>query len=226
MKRNPTVILVSAGLALGLAAGTVWAQGKPTRSQAADDRPGSRRAGARRAAAARLRHRPGRRAASQLLAREGGLVRSDGEARRDDLAAAAERRQGGRPDARAAPPRRDRGRQEVLPGRPDVTIIIKTINSRKVFITGSVAKPGPYPLTSATTVLQLISMAGGLTEFAKQKNISVMRTENGKPVRYRVQLQGRRQRQEPEAEHRAEARGYGHCAVGQGQWTVVVVSGQ
>jgi polysaccharide export outer membrane protein len=43
-----------------------------------------------------------------------------------------------------------------------------------------VAKPGPYLLTSATTVLQLISMSGGLTEFAKQKNISVMRTENGK----------------------------------------------
>jgi polysaccharide export outer membrane protein len=67
---------------------------------------------------------------------------------------------------------------------PDVTINIKTINSRKVFITGSVARPGPYPLTSATSVLQLISMAGGLTEFAKQKNISVMRTENGKPMRY------------------------------------------
>jgi polysaccharide export outer membrane protein len=67
---------------------------------------------------------------------------------------------------------------------PSVTINVKTILSRKVFITGSVGKPGPYLLTSTTTVLQLISMAGGLTEFAKQKSISVMRTENGKPVRY------------------------------------------
>jgi polysaccharide biosynthesis/export protein len=67
---------------------------------------------------------------------------------------------------------------------PNVTIIVKTINSRKVFITGSVGKPGPYPLTAATTVLQLISMAGGLTEFADKKGISVMRTENGKPVRF------------------------------------------
>ena len=67
---------------------------------------------------------------------------------------------------------------------PNVTIVIKTINSRKVFITGSVAKPGPYPLSAPTTVLQLISMAGGLTEFAKQKDIAVMRTENGKPVRF------------------------------------------
>ncbi len=67
---------------------------------------------------------------------------------------------------------------------PNVTIVIKAINSRKVFITGSVAKPGPYALSAPTTVLQLISMAGGLTEFAKQKNISVMRRENGKPLRF------------------------------------------
>jgi polysaccharide export outer membrane protein len=67
---------------------------------------------------------------------------------------------------------------------PTVTVNVKTINSRKVFITGSVAKPGPYPLSAPTTVLQLISMAGGLTEFANQKKISVMRNENGKPVRY------------------------------------------
>jgi polysaccharide biosynthesis/export protein len=67
---------------------------------------------------------------------------------------------------------------------PNVTINIKAINSRKVFITGSVAKPGPYPLSAPTTVLQLISMAGGLTEFAKQKDISVMRTEGGKQLRF------------------------------------------
>ena len=67
---------------------------------------------------------------------------------------------------------------------PSVTINIKQINSRKVFITGSVGKPGPYPLTAPTTVLQLVAMAGGLSEFAKRGKIAVMRTENGKLVRY------------------------------------------
>lgn len=67
---------------------------------------------------------------------------------------------------------------------PTVTVVIKAINSRKVFITGSVTKPGPYALTSPTTVLQLIAMAGGLTEFADQGKIGVMRQENGKLVRY------------------------------------------
>ncbi len=68
---------------------------------------------------------------------------------------------------------------------PTVSIIVKTINSRKVFITGQVAKPGPYPLGAPTTVLQLIAMAGGLGDFADQKNIAVMRTEGTKQVRYK-----------------------------------------
>ena len=64
---------------------------------------------------------------------------------------------------------------------PTVSIVVKAINSRKVFITGMVGKPGAYPLTSAVTVLQLLSMAGGLNEFARAKEIVVMRTENGAP---------------------------------------------
>ena len=68
---------------------------------------------------------------------------------------------------------------------PNVTVVVKQINSRKVFITGQVAKPGPYPLTGPTTVLQLIAIAGGLHEFADSKKIVVMRTEQGRPVSYR-----------------------------------------
>jgi polysaccharide export outer membrane protein len=67
---------------------------------------------------------------------------------------------------------------------PNVTINIRTINSRKVFIAGSVARPGAYALTAPTTVLQLIAMAGGLTEVANKGKIAVMRQESGRPVRY------------------------------------------
>jgi polysaccharide export outer membrane protein len=42
-----------------------------------------------------------------------------------------------------------------------------------------VNKPGPYPLTMQTTVMQLISLAGGLQEYANAKKIIVMRNENG-----------------------------------------------
>ena len=72
---------------------------------------------------------------------------------------------------------------------PTVTVVVKAINSRKVFITGMVAKPGQYPLTAPTSVMQLIAMAGGLHEFADSKKILIMRTENGeqvaKPFNYR-----------------------------------------
>ncbi len=62
----------------------------------------------------------------------------------------------------------------------NVTVVVREINSRKAFITGEITKPGPYPLTSPTTVLQLISLAGGLREYADSKKIVIMRTVNGK----------------------------------------------
>jgi len=61
-----------------------------------------------------------------------------------------------------------------------VTVVVRQMNSRKVFITGEVARPGAYPLASSMTVMQLIAIAGGLTEFAEAKSISILRVEAGK----------------------------------------------
>ncbi len=63
---------------------------------------------------------------------------------------------------------------------PNVTVVVKQINSRNVFITGGVTRPGPYPVSGQMTVLQLITVAGGLTEFADGKKIRILRVENGK----------------------------------------------
>jgi polysaccharide export outer membrane protein len=65
---------------------------------------------------------------------------------------------------------------------PSVSVVVKTINSRKVFITGQVAKPGPYALTDTTSVLQMIATAGGPSEYAKTDKITIVRRENGKDV--------------------------------------------
>ena len=65
---------------------------------------------------------------------------------------------------------------------PSVTVVVKAINSRKVFVTGQIGKPGMYPLAGPTTVMQLIAMAGGLHEFADADKILIMRTEGGKQV--------------------------------------------
>jgi len=60
---------------------------------------------------------------------------------------------------------------------PSVTVVVKQINSRKVFITGQIEKPGPYAINGPTTVVQLISVAGGLKEFTDGKRILIMRTD-------------------------------------------------
>jgi polysaccharide export outer membrane protein len=65
---------------------------------------------------------------------------------------------------------------------PDATVIVKTINSRKVSILGNVAKAGTFPLTGDMTVLQLIALAGGLQEYADAKDITVMRKQDGRDV--------------------------------------------
>lgn len=68
---------------------------------------------------------------------------------------------------------------------PNATVVVKQVNSRKVFITGNVQKAGSYPLTSPMTVVQLIALAGGLGEFADGKNITIVRIEGGLPISYR-----------------------------------------
>jgi len=78
---------------------------------------------------------------------------------------------------------------------PNVTVVVKAINSRKVFITGQVVRGGPFPLGGPTTVLQLIATAGGLQEFAKADKIVILRTENGKstahPFNYEEVMRGK-----------------------------------
>lgn len=63
---------------------------------------------------------------------------------------------------------------------PTVTVIVRQINSRKVYIVGEVDKPGAYVLGGAMTVLQLVGLAGGPTEYAHVKDMAIVRqTEAG-----------------------------------------------
>lgn len=62
---------------------------------------------------------------------------------------------------------------------PTVSVMVIKIESRKVSIVGSVSKPGIYPLGAPMTVLELIARAGGLTEYAKTKDIKIVRKKDG-----------------------------------------------
>jgi polysaccharide export outer membrane protein len=72
---------------------------------------------------------------------------------------------------------------------PIATVTVKQVNSRKVFITGQVEKPGSYPLIGRMTVLQLIATAGGLKDYVDGKDISVVRNEGGLEVTHRFNYQ-------------------------------------
>jgi polysaccharide biosynthesis/export protein len=65
---------------------------------------------------------------------------------------------------------------------PTVTVVVKEIHSRNVFVVGQVAKPGSYPLAGPTSVMQLLSLAGGPVEYGDSEHISIMRVENGRQV--------------------------------------------
>ena len=67
---------------------------------------------------------------------------------------------------------------------PQVTVTVTEINSRRVYVTGEVGKVGALSLLPGMTVLQALTSAGGFTQFAKLKNIYVLRTEDGKQVKH------------------------------------------
>ena len=58
---------------------------------------------------------------------------------------------------------------------PEVTVIVQTVNSRKFNMLGEVNKPGEYPLTASTTIMDAIAMAGGFKDFAKKTGVYVLR---------------------------------------------------
>ncbi len=83
---------------------------------------------------------------------------------------------------------------------PQVTVIVTTINSQRVYILGEVTRPGAFPLIPGMSVLQALSSAGGFTQFAKVKSIFVRRIENGKeskyPFNYREVIGGKKPEQD------------------------------
>jgi polysaccharide biosynthesis/export protein len=67
---------------------------------------------------------------------------------------------------------------------PEVTVIVQQIKSQRFNILGQVTKPGTYPLSNPTTVLDAIALAGGFRDFAKKKSIYVLRqTADGSSTR-------------------------------------------
>lgn len=61
----------------------------------------------------------------------------------------------------------------------EVSVIIREVHSFKVAVIGEVRAPGRYELKSITTVLDLLAMAGGLSDYADRGRIVILRREAG-----------------------------------------------
>jgi len=73
----------------------------------------------------------------------------------------------------------------------NVTVVVRQINSRKVYVTGQVGMSGAYPLIGSRTVVQALAMAGGLTEYAKGDKILIVRGSMTFKFNYKEVLDGK-----------------------------------
>lgn len=66
---------------------------------------------------------------------------------------------------------------------PDVSVTVMEANSYKVYVSGEVKSPGIFRLRSETSLIHIIIMAGGFTEWADPKRILIIRKFEGKEKR-------------------------------------------
>jgi polysaccharide export outer membrane protein len=68
---------------------------------------------------------------------------------------------------------------------PEVSVLVSKVQSFEVSVIGEVQKPGRFDLRGRTTVLDALALAGGLTEFASRRKITVLRHEGDATTRIR-----------------------------------------
>jgi len=66
---------------------------------------------------------------------------------------------------------------------PEVAVIVREVHSAKVSVMGAVRTPGRYDVRSPATVLELIALAQGFTDFASRDRIVVLRQNGDTPTR-------------------------------------------
>ena len=79
-------------------------------------------------------------------------------------------------------------RLEKFMADPVVSVAVLKIVGNKIYVIGRVNKPGEFVAGRYVDVLQALSMAGGLTPFAAENGIKVLRKENGKEVVFPIPL--------------------------------------
>jgi polysaccharide export outer membrane protein len=72
---------------------------------------------------------------------------------------------------------------------PQVSVLVKEYNSKKVFVFGEVQKPGTFAYEEGMSIVQAVTLAGGFTKAAAQNSTSVTRKVDGQEMKVKVQVQ-------------------------------------
>ncbi len=79
---------------------------------------------------------------------------------------------------------------------PEVSVLVRENSSQRIYVIGKVQRPGEYRLTKDLTVLQALSLVGGLSEWADSDDIVILRRVGGKeeriPFDYKKVISGRK----------------------------------
>jgi protein involved in polysaccharide export with SLBB domain len=72
---------------------------------------------------------------------------------------------------------------------PQVTVLVREYNSKKIFVFGEVQKPGTFPYEEQMSIIQAITIGGGFTKLAAKNSISVTRLVDGQEKKIRVAVE-------------------------------------
>lgn len=80
---------------------------------------------------------------------------------------------------------------KTLVKKPLVTVTVQDVGSKRYYMDGLIARPGEYPLVVPTTILEAISKAGGLQDFANSKKIYILRGDKRIYFNYKDVIHGK-----------------------------------
>ncbi|GAB4512836.1 MAG: polysaccharide biosynthesis/export family protein [Haliangiales bacterium] len=72
---------------------------------------------------------------------------------------------------------------------PQVSVLVKEYNSKKLSVLGEVKKPGTLSFTEGMTVVEAVAQAGGFTDLARKNAVSITRGRGEDKVQYTVPVE-------------------------------------
>ena len=72
--------------------------------------------------------------------------------------------------------------------RPQVSVLVREYNSKKIFVFGEVQKPGTFAYDEEMSIIQAITVAGGFSKLASKNDVAVTRVVAGKETKIRVRV--------------------------------------